>query len=77
MQNAKDSICGDETRQSVDIILRVTDDEVQFEHNGSPFTVRARFALIYQFTEKDKSESTGRFGTGFLTCHVLSPRSKY
>jgi hypothetical protein len=72
LQNAKDSIAGDPERKSVDIVLRVTDDSVQFDHNGAPFTANARFALIYQYTEKNPLESTGRFGTGFMTLHVLS-----
>jgi hypothetical protein len=45
---------------------------VQFDHNGAPFTAEARFGLTYQYTQKNPLESTGRFGTGFMTLHVLS-----
>ena len=46
---------------------------VRFRHDGNPFTSDARFGLLYKYSEdKENSESTGRFGTGFLTTHCLS-----
>ena len=49
-------------------------DSYKFIHNGSPFTMGTLTALLYKFSEgkRNDSESTGRFGTGFLTTHSLS-----
>jgi hypothetical protein len=54
--------------------LIVNDDFVVFKHNGSPFTAKALFGLLYKYSAGDinNTESTGRFGTGFLTTHTLS-----
>lgn len=74
IQNAKDSISQDENKETVDIKIIVTEKEVQFKHNGSPFTAKAQLGLLYKYSEGkvNNSESTGRFGTGFLTTHTLS-----
>jgi len=74
-QNAKDSIAGQEDRSSVNIVISVEkDDKYIFKHDGSPFTDKTLPALLYKYSEGkvDNSESTGRFGTGFLTTHSLS-----
>jgi hypothetical protein len=72
-QNAKDSISGDRTRQSVDVIVQADDSRVMFKHNGSPFTSKAMLGLLYKYSQgKENTESVGRFGTGFLTTHCLS-----
>ena len=73
MQNAKDSISGSD-RDKIDIILEIQDDYVIFQHNGNPFNGDSYLALLYKYSDgkKDNSESTGRFGTGFLTTHSLS-----
>eukprot|EP00833_Pecoramyces_ruminatium_P016987 jgi/Orpsp1_1/1191019/evm.model.d7180000082908.1 len=73
VQNAKDSISGQPNRR-VDIILNVISDVYEFKHNGSPFNEDSLFGLLYKFSEgkADNYESTGRFGTGFLTTHSLS-----
>ena len=74
IQNAKDSISGRKDRKNVDIEINVENDFYQFKHNGSPFTMENLTALLYKYSEgkKNNSESTGRFGTGFLTTHSLS-----
>jgi HSP90 family molecular chaperone len=73
VQNAKDSIVGDPTRDSVDVIVTATKDSLEFKHNGAPFTADALLSLLYKSSEgKENAESTGRFGTGFLTTHCLS-----
>lgn len=72
IQNAKDSIAGDLSRK-VDVSIEITGDIVKFKHNGKPFTMDARFGLLWKYSEdKENQESTGRFGTGFLTTHCLS-----
>jgi len=73
MQNAKDveNRFGD-----VIIDIELNDNEFIFKHNGDPFTVDNLTALIQQVSSKpaDSSEenTTGKFGTGFITTHLLS-----
>lgn len=72
MQNAKDSIVGT-TQSVVDIDIIQNEDQVIFRHNGAPFNSDSYYGLMYKFSEgKNNTESTGRFGTGFLTTHSLS-----
>ncbi len=73
LQNAKDSIAGVEGRTSVRAEFSIHGAEVTFKHDGAPFTYDALDALLYKYSEgKESGESTGRFGTGFLTTHCLS-----
>lgn len=74
IQNAKDSISQDPNKHNVDVKVIVKENEVVFKHNGSPFTAKAQLGLLYKYSEGkvNNSESTGRFGTGFLTTHTLS-----
>jgi hypothetical protein len=74
IQNAKDSISQNPNRHNVDVKIIVKENEVKFKHNGSPFTAKAQLGLLYKYSEGkvNNSESTGRFGTGFLTTHTLS-----
>ena len=73
IQNAKDTIAKDPNRDCIDIRIEVEGNIVRFRHNGAPFTPEARLGLLYKYSEdKENQESTGRFGTGFLTTHCLS-----
>ncbi len=47
---------------------------VVYEHDGKPFTMQDLAALLSGGSSKeiDSTETTGRFGTGFLVTHVLS-----
>lgn len=73
IQNAKDTIVGDPSRNQINVRIDIDGDTVVFRHDGNPFTSDARFGLLYKYSEdKENSESTGRFGTGFLTTHCLS-----
>jgi len=74
MQNAKDvpNIFGGVT---VEIILR--ENEFVFSHNGNPFSVENITGLIQQVSSGKPSDSTnkritGKFGTGFISTHLLS-----
>ena len=73
MQNAKDSISGS-GRESVEVKLEIKDDTVIYQHDGCPFNGKTYLALLYKYSEgkANNTESTGRFGTGFLTTHSLS-----
>jgi hypothetical protein len=75
LQNAKDSVA-DDTRK-VDVCLIRDGDTVSFLHNGNYFTEHDIRGLINQISSKEveegqKSTRVGRFGTGFITTHLLS-----
>ena len=78
MQNAKDSISGT-NRTSVEVILEISENCVIFQHDGCPFNGKTYLALLYKYSEgkANNTESTGRFGTGFLTTHSLSKVVKW
>lgn len=76
LQNAKDSIA-DFNDKTVSIQIELNNDEVEFRHNGVHFTEQDVRGLINQISSKEIEENqitkrTGRFGTGFLTTHLLS-----
>ncbi|MET4138427.1 hypothetical protein [Pedobacter sp. UYP1] len=76
LQNAKDSIA-DYADRKVSIQLELWDDKVQFRHNGMHFTESDVRGIINQISSKESEEDqpkkkVGRFGTGFLTTHLLS-----
>jgi len=79
IQNAKDVAFED---QGVSICIDLETDTksyLEFKHNGKPFSIDNITFLIEQVSTNDrsnqtadKSRPTGRFGTGFLTTHLLS-----
>ncbi len=76
LQNAKDSISDTEGRD-VCVQIELNEDNVVFKHNGAFFTELDIRGLINQISSKEVEEgeqtrNTGRFGTGFLTTHMLS-----
>ena len=76
LQNAKDSIAEDDKR-TVSIQIELDENSVTFRHNGTHFTSQDVIGLIDQISSKEVEEGqetkkTGRFGTGFLTTHLLS-----
>ena len=75
LQNAKDSVA-DDTRE-VNVALVFDNKKVSFMHNGNHFTEHDIRGLINQISSKEveegeKSNRVGRFGTGFITTHLLS-----
>lgn len=73
IQNAKDTIALDPNRSEINVRIEINGDIVKFRHDGAPFTAKARYGLLYKYSGgKENQESTGRFGTGFLTTHCLS-----
>lgn len=73
IQNAKDTIALDPNRDAINVRIDIDGDTVKFRHDGAPFTAKARYGLLYKYSGgKENQESTGRFGTGFLTTHCLS-----
>ena len=80
IQNAKDVV---NTSGSVDIKITFseTNKTIEFCHNGRLFTTENTVFLIEQVSSKERSlndkikkKSTGKFGTGFLTTHLLSEK---
>ena len=75
MQNAKD-VPNEYGRVSVKIVLDT--EKLVFKHNGDPFSLSNIFSLIQQVSSKDSSNSdeevTGKFGTGFISTHLLSEK---
>jgi len=76
LQNAKDSIA-EENNRKVSIQIELLDDKIFFRHNGKRFTEKDVRGLINQISSKEieegeKPKRTGKFGTGFLTTHILS-----
>lgn len=75
LQNAKDSVA--ETGRKVSVQIIYSPDKIEFSHNGNHFTEKDIRGLINQISSKEVNEGevstrTGRFGTGFLTTHLLS-----
>lgn len=69
LQNAKDTVS---TGKPVDIDITLTNDYMEFTHNGGLFSPRNITNLVHQISSKEGTDSVGRFGTGFLTTHTLS-----
>lgn len=76
LQNAKD-VSFENNKVSVNINLDINKKILEFSHNGKPFTSENIIFLLKQVSTKDRSKNTenktiGKFGTGFLTTHLLS-----
>lgn len=83
LQNAKDvSFDNQQVETEVFIQDNGVQKSVSFSHNGKPFTVDNITFLIKQVStkernanpENEKPKTTGKFGTGFLTTHLLSEK---
>ncbi len=82
MQNAKD-VAHDDSTISIEINFTRTEGtgSLEFKHNGKPFSIKNLTFLIEQVSTKDRDlkdneqrKVTGKFGTGFLTTHLLSEK---
>jgi len=79
IQNAKD-VAFEDQGVSICIDLEIKKESyLEFRHNGKPFSIDNITFLIEQVSTNDrtnetgdKTRTTGRFGTGFLTTHLLS-----
>jgi hypothetical protein len=63
-------------RDVVTVHLTREDGRTIFEHDGAPFSSQELAALLSGGSSKDfgSTDTTGRFGTGFLVTHVLADR---
>ncbi|WP_047984591.1 ATP-binding protein [Ornithinibacillus californiensis] len=77
LQNAKD-VSNSSGKVKVKINLSKEKNILEFSHNGRPFSTKNIVFLIEQVSTKDRDAGhkeekvTGKFGTGFLTTHLLS-----
>jgi hypothetical protein len=73
IQNAHDAGARAD-RQGINLAFQLTDGVLRFQHDAAPFTMDEFAALLTGGSSKDfmSTETTGRFGTGFLVTHVLS-----
>ena len=72
LQNARDASKTSNNRLIVKI--QYNSEELVFLHNGSGFTPEQITHLIYHGSTKVEDEDTiGKYGSGFLTTHLLSP----
>ncbi|PAL12062.1 sacsin N-terminal ATP-binding-like domain-containing protein [Peribacillus simplex] len=71
IQNASDCTPKD---KKIDIKIDYSNNQIIFSHNGLPFSYRNLLDLITQISSKQSSEEkkTGKFGTGFMSTHLLS-----
>jgi hypothetical protein len=72
IQNARDSW---DLKRQLEIEVKISTDEVTFRHNGRPFSDEEILSLIvHGSTKRDLQDSPIRFGTGFISTHLLSRR---
>ncbi|WP_121356812.1 sacsin N-terminal ATP-binding-like domain-containing protein [Flavisolibacter nicotianae] len=74
VQNAKD-VDIKENLGPVKIRVICRAHELVFEHNADPFDIKSLIGLVQQTSSKGSqanTETTGKFGTGFITTHMLS-----
>lgn len=78
LQNAKD-VSHLNSKAKVQIHLDLNRNLLRFSHNGKPFTAENITFLVGQVSSKEQVpysgegvKETGKFGTGFLTTHLLS-----
>ncbi|EOO70343.1 hypothetical protein IIC_04785 [Bacillus cereus VD021] len=71
IQNASDCTPKD---KKIDIKIDYSNNQIIFSHNGLPFSYENLLDLITQISSKQSSEEkkTGKFGTGFMSTHLLS-----
>lgn len=79
LQNAKDVNIGGTVKVLIEADLESATPHVTFRHTGQPFSAENIRFLIEQISSKDRKKdssgrpkTTGKFGTGFLTTHLLS-----
>ena len=72
LQNARDAAVDTDASLVASIVM--SDGEVVFRHNGTNFKVDEIGHLIYHGSTKlEDPETLGRYGSGFLATHLLSP----
>lgn len=73
LQNAKDVA----TEDGVNITYELKNNQVIFSHDGLPFETENLLAILYKTSTKSLGSddgTTGKYGTGFVTTHILSKK---
>lgn len=80
IQNAKD-VPNSSGKVDIEIDFDANKKTLEFKHNGKLFSTKNIIFLIEQVStkerekiEQNKEKTTGKFGTGFLTTHLLSKK---
>lgn len=74
LQNAQDTV-SDENDEPVETEIIWDRKHLSFLHNGKPFSEEDITHLIFHGSSKKEQEGkTGKFGTGFMTTHLLSKK---
>ncbi|MBD2385167.1 sacsin N-terminal ATP-binding-like domain-containing protein [Cylindrospermum sp. FACHB-282] len=84
LQNVNDKAAIDFPNEQVSVSIKFDNNRIYFSHNYSYFTLTNVKGLIRQISSEDKDwgeidktqipKTIGRFGTGFLTTHLLSEK---
>lgn len=86
IQNAKDKATIDFPNEKVSILIELNENQFRFSHNFGYFTRQNVEGLVRQINTEDKDRedfleqeskinpTIGRFGTGFMTTHLLSEK---
>lgn len=85
IQNAKDNVAVCNSNEAkVDIKIQLSKEKLSFIHNNGFFTNENIRGLIRRYSSSEKNRdyisfdtppvTTGRFGTGFMTTHLLSEK---
>lgn len=74
IQNAKDT---SNELEATTIRITIDDDKLTFSHNADPFTPEQLNSITSQYSLKqdlnsEDVETTGKYGTGFISTHILS-----
>lgn len=78
IQNAKD-VAYDDVNKPLNISVILSKDKFVFQHDGKPFKIEELIALIRKTSTKPlrgEEGTTGKFGTGFISTHVLNKKVK-
>ena len=73
LQNAKDIA----NPEGITISITLTQDKLEFSHNGKPFETKHLLAILYKTSTKSlngEGGTTGKYGTGFITTHILNKK---
>src|SRR5438309_1105404 len=69
LQNARDAGAG----RSVSVSIVAASGTLSISHNGKPFTAKEIAHLIYHGSTKQDADGPVRFGTGFISTHLINP----
>lgn len=75
LQNAKDVA----SEKGVNITFELKNNQIIFSHDGQPFETKHLLAILYKTSTKSLGSddgTTGKYGTGFVTTHILSKKLK-